>query len=250
MNISNISKSVGTVFKKHSPEILTGIGIAGMIATTIMAVRATPKAILLLNEREVELGVDKLSRKEKIKTAWRCYIPATITGVMSVTCIVGASSVNVKRNAALATAYTLSETALKEYKSKVVETIGEKKEKEVRDAIAKDKIASNPLSRNDVILTKVGETLCYDLHSGRYFRSNIETIKQIVNSFNSRLIKEDYLSLNDFYYELGLSRTYIGDRLAWRADRGLVEVEFSAQLAEDGTPCLAMEFLTPPSYDC
>lgn len=249
MNLNQIVKDVSKAMKRHSPEILTGIGVAGMIATTVMAVKATPKAVMLVNEREVELGVEKLPRKEVVRTTWKCYIPAAVTGVMSIGCIVGASSVNARRNAALMTAYTISETALKEYKDKVIETIGEKKEKEVRDAIAKDQIAKNPVSRNDVIVTQKGNSLCYDAFSGRYFYSDIEKIKRTENEFNRRLLQEDYLSLNEFYYELGLQGTYIGDRLAWRADRGLVETNFSAQLAEDGTPVLVLEFITPPSYD-
>lgn len=249
MNLSKLTKDVTRALKRHSPEILTGIGVAGMLATTVMAVKATPKAIMLVNEREVELGVEKLPAKEVVKTTWKCYIPAAVTGVTSIACIVGASSVNLKRNAALATAYTLSETALKEYKDKVIETIGEKKEKEVRDAIAKDQITKNPVSKADVIITEKGDTLCFDAFSGRYFKSDIEKIKRAENEFNRRLLQEDYLSLNEFYYELDLSGTYIGDRLAWRADRGLVEITFSSQLAEDGTPCLVLQFINPPTYD-
>lgn len=249
MDFQQITKSFSRAMKKHSPEILTGIGVGGMIATIVMAVKATPKAILLINEREVELGVEKLPKKEVVRTTWKCYVPAAVTGVVSVACIVGASSVNVRRNAALATAYTLSETALKEYKDKVKEVVGEKKEKEVRDAIAKDQITKNPVSKSDVIVTERGNSLCYDAFSGRYFYSDIEKIKKVENEFNHRLLQEDYLSLNEFYYELGLSGTYIGDRLAWRADRGLVEVNFSAQLGEDGTPTLVLEFINPPSYD-
>ncbi len=64
--------------------------------------------------------------KDIIKTAWPCYIPAAV-GAISVFCLIGASSTNLRRNAALATAYTLSESTLKEYQEKVVETIGEKR---------------------------------------------------------------------------------------------------------------------------
>lgn len=248
MNLSQLTKNARKTLKRHSPEILTGIGVAGMLGTVVMAVRATPKAIMLIDEAECEKH-EPLTKAEKVKVAWKPYIPAAITGVTSIACIVGASSVNVRRNAALATAYTLSETALKEYKDKVVETIGEKKEKTVRDAIAKDKIEKNPVSKNEVIVTEKGTTLCYDAFSGRYFKSDIDKIKRAENEFNRRLLNEDYLSLNEFYYDLGLTGTYIGDRLAWRADRGLVEIEFSSQLAEDGTPCLVLEFVSPPSYD-
>lgn len=132
--------SLKTAFKKHSPEILTGIGIAGMITTTVMAVRATPKALALLEKKKEEEHVKKLSPVEIVKATWTCYIPAAITGTVSIACLIGASSVSARRNAALATAYTLSTDAFKDYRSKVVETIGEKKEQSVRDAVAKEKI--------------------------------------------------------------------------------------------------------------
>lgn len=249
MNLTKLIKSTQKSIKKHSPEILTGIGIAGMIASTIMAVRATPKALQLIEEKKEETQRHSLTVMDTIEASWKCYVPATVTGVMSVICLIGASSVNLKRNAALATAYTISETAMREYKDKVVETIGTKKEQEVRDAIAKDHIEKNPISKRDVVVTNKGNTLCYDTFSGRYFKSDIETIKKIVNELNRRLLNEDYLSLNEFYYELGLDGTYIGDRVGWRVDNGLIEVNFSAQLAEDGTPCIALAFINAPNYE-
>lgn len=109
-----------TSIKKHSPEILTGIGIAGMITTTVMAVRATPKALILIEERKEEIGVNQLEAVDLIKTTWMCYVPAALTGTLSIACLIGASSVNVRRNAALATAYTLSESALKDYQENLI----------------------------------------------------------------------------------------------------------------------------------
>ena len=127
LNLSKIVKGVQVGLTKHSSEILTGIGIAGMITTTILAVKATPKALGLIEESKKEWGVDELSPIDTIKVAWKPYIPAMATGVASVACLIGASSVNMKRNAALATAYKLSETAFSEYKEKVVETNPEMK---------------------------------------------------------------------------------------------------------------------------
>jgi hypothetical protein len=202
--LSGIVKSVRTAMKKHSPEILTGIGIAGMIGATVLAVKATPKALQLIEERREELWeegrttitIDTLPPLEKVKTVWKCYVPAAVTSVASVACLIGASSVNVRRNAALATAYTLSESALKTYQEKVVETIGEKKEQTVRDAVAKDKIDKNPVTNREVIILEKGNTLCYDAVSGRYFKSDIEKIKKAVNELNRNMRDEMYISLN------------------------------------------------------
>lgn len=209
-NLASIAKSVRTAMKKHSPEILTGIGIAGMITTTIMAVRATPKALILIEDKKDELDTDKLTKMETIKAAWPCYIPSALVGTASVLCLVGASSTNMRRNAALATAYTLSETTLKEYQEKVVEAIGEKKEQGIREQVAKEKMVKNPI--REVILTeRGGNTICYDVISGRYFKSDRDTISRVVNDLNRQMRDEMYISLNDFYYELGLDSTKLGD---------------------------------------
>lgn len=248
-SVAKIAQSVRVTLAKRSPEILTGIGIAGMITTTVLAVKATPKALILLEEEKKEKGVDKLKFKSTIKTAWKCYVPATVTGVMSVACLVGASSVNVRRNAALATAYSISETALKEYRAKVVETIGERKEQAVRDAIAKDKIEQNPVSTREIIITDKGDTLCYDTISGRYFKSGKDKLERIVNELNRRMLNEGYISLNEFYSEIGLPLITVGDELGWRTDRGFVELYFSAQLTPDNEPCMVVGFDVAPKRD-
>lgn len=249
LQVSKILSTVRTTATKHSPEILTGIGIAGMIATSIIAVRATPKALKLIEKKKEETKKETLTPVEAVKTAWKCYIPAVITGGVSVGCLIGASSVNVRRNAALATAYALSETALKEYQEKVVETIGEKKEQSVRDAIAKDKLEQAPIANREVIITQKGDTLCFDAVSGRYFKSDIEKIKKAVNELNRRMITEMYISLNEFYYEIGISGISIGDDLGWNVDHGYIDPSFSSQLAEDGTPCLVLSYQVEPRYD-
>ncbi len=249
LNPSNIVKSVRTVISKRSPEILTGIGIAGMITTTVMAVRATPKALALIEDKKIENDTDKLTPVETIKATWTCYIPAAVTGTLSVACLIGANSVNARRNAALATAYTLSESALKEYQEKVIETIGEKKEQTVRDAIAKDKIDRDPVSSKEVIITEKGNTLCYDSISGRYFKSDIDKLKKVENELNRRMRDEMYISLNEFYYEIGLNPISIGDDLGWNIDHGYIELNFSSQLADEGTPCLVIDYRVAPRYE-
>lgn len=251
-DLSKIVKSVSTAARRHQPEILTGIGIGGMITTTIMAVKATPKAIDRMED--VKKKHPKESDKKAFYKGVLCkvtpvYIPAAIIGGLSVSCLIGASSVNYKRNAALATAYTLSETALKEYQDKVVETIGEKKEEAVRAAIAKDHIDKNPPVDREIIITGNGDTRCYDPLSSRYFDSDIETIRKSVNELNRRLLLEDYISLNEFYYELGLDPTDIGNTIGWRVDRGLLEVSFHAIMDKKEKPCLALEYHAAPYHD-
>ena len=249
-NLAATVKSIKGVLERHTPEILTGIGVAGMITTTILAVKATPKACLLIDDRKDELEVEKLPATELIKTTWKCYIPAAVTGGASIACLVGASSVNFKRNAALATAYKLSEAALSEYKDAVLETIGEKKERTVRDKVAERRLKENPVTKNEVIITGNGTTLCYDPVGNSYFKSNIQQIESAKNKLNARMLIENYVSLNDFYDELGIGPTKLGEDLGWDIYKdGLIDIAFSSQLAEDGTPCLVMDYSIAPRYE-
>lgn len=263
--VSAVSKTA----RKHSPEILMGLGITGMITTAVMAVKATPKACEMIEDRHYE-RYSQLSNEEKeeylngyddwsldnpvkpaemIKIAWKCYIPSAIIGLMSIGCLIGSNSVNVRRHAALATAYALSETTLKEYQEKVIETIGEKKEKEVRDAIDKKKVEEHPVSRNEVIITEKGNTLCLDKLSGRYFRSDVDKLKAAVNELNRQMRYDMYVSVNEFYDAIGLSHTEFGDMLGWNIDRDYIDLQFSSQLAEDGTPCLVVGHRVLPQYE-
>lgn len=248
-NLSKLYRGVKNATIKHSPEILTGIGIAGMVTTTIMAVRATPKALVLIKEEKEKSNLDNLPPVEIVKTTWKCYIPAAITGTVSAACLIGANSVNSRRNAALATAYSLSESTLRDYQKKVVETIGEKKEQTVRDAVAKERLEKNPVENREVVLTTKGDTLCFDVVSGRYFKSDIDKLKKAENELNRQMRDEMYISLNDFYYEIGLEQIKLGDDLGWNIDQGYIDLRFSSQLATDDTPCLVIDYGYGPRYD-
>ena len=249
-NLATITKDIRKFASKRSPEILTGIGIAGMITTTILAVRATPKALKLIKEQKEEESVDELSSFEVVKVAWKPYIPAMVTCIASTACLIGASSVNTKRNAALATAYKLSETALSEYRDKVVETIGEKKERIVRDKVAEERVKKNPVSKNEVIVTGNGKTLCFDPISGRYFMCSIETIKKAENTLNKQMLHDisGYVSLNEFYDELGLDHTSVGNDLGWNTNQ-LIDIDFSSQLNDNGEPSVVLDYLVAPKCD-
>lgn len=251
-NMAALFKDIRVTMSKHSPEILTGLGIAGMITTTVLAVKATPKALNLIEDRKEELDLhpsEKLHPMEVVKVSWKCYIPAAITGVSSVACLIGASSVNARRNAALATAYNLSTTALAEYKEKVIETIGEKKEQVVRDKVAEERLKKEPVNQSAIIVSGKGSTRCFDTITKQRFTSDIETIRRIVNDLNERMINgEDYISLNEFYYELGIDGTSIGDELGWNITHGKIKVDFNAQLDSDGVPCIVIDYVVAPEY--
>lgn len=154
---------------------------------------------------------------------------------------------NARRNAALATAYKLSETALSEYREAVVETIGEKKEREVRDTVAKNKVAKDPVDNKTIIYTGKGDSLFYDDTCSRYFKSNMDKINKAVLDLNKRMRDEMEISLNEFYYEIGLEGNKVGDYLTWSIDDEYIDVTFSAILVND-EPCTVMSFNTVPKH--
>lgn len=248
--LAKVFKDTQSFISKHSPELLTGIGIAGMITTTVLAVKATPKALQLIEDEKERLELkpeDNLTPVETVRTTWKCYVPATVTGVASVACLIGGSSVSAKRNAALLTAYNLSATALSEYKEKVIETIGEKKEQVVRDKVAEERIKKEPVNNSAIIVSGTGNTRCFDTITKRRFTSDIEQIKRIVNELNRQMVNgQDYISLNEFYYELGLDGCAVGDEIGWNVTRGLIELDFSAQLDTDGIPCIVIDYTVVP----
>lgn len=251
--VAGVLKSLKISMKQHSPEILTGIGIAGMITTAVMAVRATPKALSLIEEREIEEN-KRLSKREKARTSWKCYVPSVIVGGASAACLIGGQSMNLRRNAALAAAYTVSEAALKEYQEKALEVVGEKKEQAIRDAVAKEKITKNPVSETKILYTGHGDTLCYDAWSGRYFKSDIEVIRRAAHELNDQMRSDNYISLNEFYGAIDLGETKMGDILGWNVEKGYIQLVFSSQLAGDNTsfpstPCLVVDFRVPPQYE-
>lgn len=263
MNKSKLTKfitNMRTAAVKHSPEILTGIGIAGMLTTTVLAVKATPKALQLIEEAErakyeelyehdEQTGREGLTPVETVKIAWKPYIPAIVTGTMSTVCLIGASTVSHRRNTALATAYQIATTTLNEYKEKVVETIGERKERTIHDKVAKDRVENKPPTEQSFIQTGGGNTRCYDMYSDRYFFSDIDRIKRAMNDLNFRMTNgsEYYISLNEFYDHIGLSHIPVGEQVGWIVDKGMIDIHFSAQIYND-QPCIVIEHLVPPEY--
>ena len=256
--LSNFARDVKLSLSKHSPEILIGLGITGMITTTVLAVKATPKALQLIDYRKEELDVEKLTPIETVKTTWKCYIPAAVSGVVATACIIGSNSVNARRNAALAAAYKLSESAFSEYRDSVIESFGEKKEKTVRDKMSAKQLEEHPVSQTEIIVTGKGQTLCFDPLSHRYFYSSVDKINRAINKLNHEIntspFCNDGVTLNDFYDEIGIPGTTTGDGLGWTLRTGLIEFYPSAQIVDEneeheGEPCLVLNFTNPPQYD-
>lgn len=251
-NVANMFKTVKKTAVKHSPEILTAIGIVGMISTTVLAVKATPKALEQIDAKKKEEKKDKLTPVETVKVAWKPYIPAIVTGVASTACLIGANTVNAKRNAALATALKLSETAFTEYREKVVEEVGEEKEKVIHEKANVERVNQQLIFYEDgVIHTGNGNTLFFEPISKTVFRSSRNSIEKAINQLNWDMSygNEPYKSLEDFLDAVKLPKYALGNELGWTTSKGMIDVVFTPSTTDTGEPCLSIEYLVPPEWD-
>lgn len=224
---------------RQSPNILTTFGVIGVISTAVLAARATPTAVYLIEENELEDFLDK------VKLTWHLYIPTFFSGVLTIASIIGANSILLKRNAALMALYSMTEGALNEYQQKVIEVIGEKKEAKLRDEIVQDKLDKNPIEAKEVIFIGEGKHLFFDSLSSRYFYSDIEKVRRIINDFNEELYSDMCKTVNDLYDMLGLEQTELGRRMGWDVENGQLRVHFNSKLATNNVPCIVLEFSEP-----
>jgi hypothetical protein len=243
MKAADFFKKLQKLAIDNSPTILTGIAVAGTVTTAYLTGKATYKAAQILSEES-----PYLEPKEKVLLTWKLYIPAAGTGMLTVISIIGANRIGTRRAAALVSAYTLSEKMFDEYKDKVVEKIGQKKEQEVRDELAQDRVNRNPVNENSVIIIGGKSVLCYEAYTGRYFLSDMETLKKAQNDVNYMVNNNFYASLTDFYDKVGLPKTSISDEVGWNCNK-LLELNFSTAITEDGRPCLTIDYQVEPIRD-
>lgn len=243
-----VFRGVNRFLSRNSAEIMTGIGVAGVIATSVLAVKGSREAEIIeedLYQARFDQMAEDPTKLELAKAVLPVYVPCILTGATTIACIIGASAVHSRRNAVLAGLYSASEIAMTEYREKIAQTFGEKKERRVRDDIAKDRIERNPVSSNQVIVTGKGDSLCYDSWSGRYFTSDIEKIRSIQNTINRDVIAHMWSSVNDLYFLLGLGQIKGGENVGWNVDN-LLDFSFSSHIADDGRPCLVVEYQPKP----
>lgn len=251
MSVSTIVRSLVDRAVQNSPVLLTSLGVAGVVSTTVLAAKAGSKASRLLKAVEDEAyerlqdAAEELTARDKVALTWPYFVPTAVMGAVTIACVVGAHRVTSNRYAALVGAYTMTEKALQKYEEKVLEVLGEKKVEKVRDAVAQDAVANNPPSKSSVIITGKGDVLCYDSLTGRYFESNVEALRKAQNDMNARVINNMYASQNEFYALIDLPPAQIGEELGWR-DNHLMELSFSSTLAEDSRPCLVIDYYPKP----
>lgn len=240
MTFPDILKQVEKFAVDNSPAILTGVGVAGTITTAVLTGRASIKAQRIL-DREVH-PVDFV---DKVKLVWTQFIPPVTVGAVTIACIIGANRIGTRRAAALAAAYSLSEKAFTEYKEKVVEKIGEKKEHVVRDELAQKRVDQDPLSNKEVVITGNGDVMFYDSLTGRYFKSNMEAVKRAENEINKLILDDGDASLSMFYDKLGLKPTAYSEEVGFNYEN-MLDVYFSSTISEDNQPCISLEYRAVP----
>lgn len=247
--MNNLLSKSQTFLKRNSATILTVMGAAGVVATTVTAVKATPKALLLLEQAKEEKG-DDLTTVEKVKIAGPAYIPTVVLGVSTIACVLGANVLNQRNQASLMSAYALVDRSYKDYRKKVDELYGTEAGEQVRAGIAKDNYEENQVEVVD------GERLYYDFYSGRYFNATPATVKRAEYELNRTLMLDDGVFLNEWYQHLDLEPLEHGWNFGWAACANSdmywqtwVDFNHEKTVMEDGLECIIVSFNQEPYPD-
>lgn len=251
MNIRPYLKQTKVFLSNNTPRILTGVAIGGVLSTVYLAVDSTPKAIKAIDDLEVE----EPTVTDKIKATWKFYIPAALSGAGTIGCIIGAQTVNDRRQAALAGLYSISEKTLLEYKDEILSVLGEDGAEKVQKNVSQRTV--NPDHRFDplnpvedpnhtqVIVMDDSEQLCHDAWSGRYFKSSRNAIEKARNDANSLILIDGYITVNEFYDRLGLDYIDAGNIVGWDTDN-LIDFSIDAVIGPDMKPCLSIQHRVAP----
>ena len=240
------------VVEKHSPEILAGVGVVGVVASTVMACKATMKLNDILEEsketrdkiREVESNPryeEQYSHEDAKKdlvinytqTAMKVaklYAPAVILGSASLGCLLASNDILRKRNAALSAAYMTVDKSFKEYRQRVVDRFGEEVEKEIRYNIKAEEVTSTVVAEDgsETTITETVKTMDPNLYSdyAKFFDEaspywqkdpeyNFMFLKSQQQYANDLLKARGRLFLNEVYEMLGIDKTKAGQIVGW-----------------------------------
>lgn len=243
--------------KTNVPYILGGFGCIGVMATTIIAIQSTPKALELLEDAEKEKGED-LSKWETVKTAGPVYLPAVITGIATIGCIAGAVILSERQQASLISAYGLLNESYMKYQRKVIENFGEETHTDILKAIAEETKPVNITADNYFGISNQGMAedfsepkLFYEEFSGRYFEAPLEQVLLAEYHVNRNMALGALILLNDFYEFLGLERTDYGGEVGWYINDDYFWIDFNHRkvVMDDGLECYIIESVFPPDME-
>lgn len=245
MNFNQLFHRAEATLVANSPALLTAIGVTGTITTALLTGRASIRAYQILEDLDDGHYKDStdIDRREMLKLVWTEFIPPVISGGLTIGAIVCAHRVGSRRAAAVASAFAVTEKAYAEYKDKVYETLGEGKEKKIRDSIAQDQI-DRVVGNREIIITG-DQSMFLDSYSGRTFLASYQEVLAAQNYINYELLNNMHASLSDFYDRLGLDHTANSDNIGWNCDVQL-DLEISAGTTKDMKPCLVINFRKHP----
>lgn len=233
--------SFSVFMSRNKPGIVMGLGIGSMLMSTLVAFRYAPLAKDALNERKAELDVDKLEPVDTIKTVGLYFLPSTIFAITGIACILGGNQMNLNRGAAAMAAYALSESTLRSYRESAKEVVGEKKEKDIREAAAK-KMYYDDLKSGQMIVVPngVGDFWMYDHLTKQKIRSNVQKVKEAINNLNYRAVHGEVISVYDYCLEMNEEPVEMGNNFVWDVNRnGMLELYApTAYVMENGEPII------------
>jgi Family of unknown function (DUF6353) len=242
--LSQLSGAVLKNIKANSPIILSVAAGVGTIATAFLVGKASFEAANVIQRHE-EQNAPAINPKQRFKDrtrlVWKFYIPSAISTTSTIVCIAGANRVGTKKTLAANALLAVTERAYSEYRDKVVEEFGPRKDQSVRDKVVAEQIANNPSPSQEILVTGPGNVLCCEMFTMRYFACDMERLRRAQNDLNSKLLKHDYATFDDFYYMIGLQQTSTSGNLGWTSDK-LMELEFSTALSDDGRPCITFTY--------
>lgn len=230
------------VLTENSPTILTVFGCMGLVTTVGLAIKATINATRIVDEHKEE--IDKMPQKhykaaEAVRLTWKCYVPVVFAGGTSLGCIIGANSINLKRNAALMATYVATEDKLKGYENRILGTRAEKKQ--IDDGTTEEK-AGRPFVVNG------NKCMCKDGFSGRFFETSLSQVQKAQTALSQMITYEFRVTVNELYDELGLDRIDAGDAFGWDLEHGdEVDIDIDAIMDEQYGPVMLITY-TPKRY--
>lgn len=241
--------------KKYAPEVMVVVGVVGVVASAVMACKATTKAGAIVEDTKdqmdqihevAETHAEEYSEDDMKKDTVivytqtavkfaKLYGPAVILGAASIACILSSHHILSKRNAALAAAYATVDKGFKEYRGRVIERFGKELDKELRYNVKAKDFEETVVNEETGEETKVTNTVNvadpndYSDYA-RFFddgctgwtkdsEQNLYFLKCQQNYANERLQKKGYLFLNDVYEMLGIPKTKAGQIVGWIYDK-------------------------------
>lgn len=254
IDIGPFVRAVKRGLVKHGRKMAIAGSIVGFGVATVLVAEETPVVVKKLEEKKKEKQVEKLDAIDIVTTAVPVYAPAAGVFAASTAGILCGVHAYTKENAALSAACAMSETALKTYREKVVESVGEKKEQEIQEQVAvenvkKAQIANPNIPVYDAFFGK--KTMkCFEPLSNSFFFSDRDTIMRVMNDLNRDMRDSMDIVLNDWLSPIGarLLGSDVGEAMGWNIDSGYIDIHFGSCLDENDIPCLSIVYNNPPRY--